>query len=150
MIEPQGHFWWNLWTSEYLPLTILMWIWCHFFLLQLAVYSSFSLLCPPNLVSSHICPPLSQFYRVFFYWSVLKKVSDYIVNPIERVQKFKFKCQNILRVWHLVIFRADQSKKPPCMCAGAFKVEYLCPATCLNVVIFFIASNMYLVDSANC
>ena len=25
------------------------------------------------------------------------------------------KCQNFLRVWHLVIFRADQLKKPPCM-----------------------------------
>ena len=24
------------------------------------------------------------------------------------------KCQNFLWVWHLVIFRADQSKKPPC------------------------------------
>ena len=26
-----------------------------------------------------------------------------------------YKCQNFLRVWHLVIFRADQLKKPPCM-----------------------------------
>ena len=25
------------------------------------------------------------------------------------------RCQNFLRVWHLVIFRADQLKKPPCM-----------------------------------
>ena len=25
------------------------------------------------------------------------------------------KCQIFLRVWHLVIFRADQSKKPPCI-----------------------------------
>ena len=25
------------------------------------------------------------------------------------------KCQNFLRVWHLVIFRADQLKKPPCI-----------------------------------
>ena len=25
------------------------------------------------------------------------------------------KCQNFLEVWHLVIFRADQSKKPPCV-----------------------------------
>lgn len=59
-----GTFFWNLWTSEYLPLTILIWIWCHFFLLQLAVNSSSPLLCPPvlNLVSSHICRPLSQFY----------------------------------------------------------------------------------------
>ena len=24
------------------------------------------------------------------------------------------KCQNFLRVWHLVILRADQLKKPPC------------------------------------
>ena len=24
------------------------------------------------------------------------------------------KCQNLLRVWHLVIFRADQLKRPPC------------------------------------
>ena len=24
------------------------------------------------------------------------------------------KCQNFLRIWHWVIFRADQSKKPPC------------------------------------
>ena len=23
-------------------------------------------------------------------------------------------CQNFLRAWHLVIFRADQLKKPPC------------------------------------
>ena len=27
------------------------------------------------------------------------------------------KCQNFLRVWHLVIFRADQLKKPPCTSA---------------------------------
>ena len=27
------------------------------------------------------------------------------------------KCQNFLRVWHLVIFRADQLKKPPCISA---------------------------------
>ena len=26
-----------------------------------------------------------------------------------------FKCQNFLRAWHLVIFRANQLKKPPCM-----------------------------------
>ena len=25
-------------------------------------------------------------------------------------------CQNFLRVWHLVIFRADQSKRTPCIC----------------------------------
>ena len=25
------------------------------------------------------------------------------------------KCQNFLRVWHLVIFREDQLKKPPCI-----------------------------------
>lgn len=64
MIEPQGHFWWDLRTSEYLPLAILKWLWCHFFLLQLVVNSSSPLLCPQalNLVSSHICRPLSQFY----------------------------------------------------------------------------------------
>ena len=44
----------------------------------------------------------------FFYWSAPKidfEVSDYIENPIE--------CQNFLRVCHLVIFRADQSKNHP-------------------------------------
>ena len=34
------------------------------------------------------------------------------------------KCQNFLRVWHLVIFRADQLKKPPCMCAKLTLVSF--------------------------
>ena len=28
---------------------------------------------------------LNEIYRVVFYWSTLKNVSDYIVNPIKKV-----------------------------------------------------------------
>ena len=47
----------------------------------------------------------------FFDWSALKndQVSDYIVNPIKNVASVKFPV-----VWHLVIYMADQSEKPPC------------------------------------
>jgi len=45
-------------------------------------------------------------YRVVVCCSTLKndQVSDYIINPIKKCSK----CQNFLRVWHLVIFRAEQ------------------------------------------
>ena len=49
------------------------------------------------------CPtvlPLDHLQGVFFNWPAPFKVSDYI--------KKSSKCQNFLRVWHLVIFREDQ------------------------------------------
>ena len=49
------------------------------------------------------------------------------------------KCQNFLRVWHLVIFRADQLKKPPCIS----KKVILC-----KELVFFLARFTYLVDIA--
>ena len=38
------------------------------------------------------------------------------------------KCQNFLRVWHLVIFRADQLQKPPCILLGKVRtlLEWAC------------------------
>ena len=33
------------------------------------------------------------------------------------------KCQNFLRVWHLVIFRAEQFKKPPCTYVSSFSYK---------------------------
>ena len=48
----------------------------------------------------------------FFNWSALKMTKCQIT--CKSLQKSS-KCQNFLRVWHLVIFRADQLKKPPCM-----------------------------------
>ena len=48
----------------------------------------------------------------FFNWSALKMTKCQIT--FKSLQKSS-KCQNFLRVWHLVIFRADQSKKPPCI-----------------------------------
>ena len=52
-------------------------------------------------------------YRVvFFNWSALKMTKCQIT--CKSLQKSS-KCQNFQRVWHLVIFRADQLKKPPCM-----------------------------------
>ena len=50
---------------------------------------------------------------VFFNWSALKMTKCQIT--CKSLQKSS-KCQNFLRVWHLVIFRADQLKKPPCIC----------------------------------
>ena len=47
----------------------------------------------------------------FFNWSALKMTKCQIT--CKSLQKSS-KCQNFLRVWHLVIFRADQLKKPPC------------------------------------
>ena len=46
--------------------------------------------------------PLTNVQGVFFYWFVLKNdlVSDYMLISSK-------KCQNSLRVWQLVIFRAD-------------------------------------------
>ena len=47
----------------------------------------------------------------------------FLTGPPQKMTKYQItckspqkssKCQNFLRVWHLVIFRADQSKKPPC------------------------------------
>ena len=37
------------------------------------------------------------------------------------------KCQNFLRVWHLVIFRADQLKKPPCMYLHIYTLKDFLP-----------------------
>ena len=34
------------------------------------------------------------------------------------------KCQNFLRVWHLVISRADQLKKPPCSLLGPLSLSF--------------------------
>ena len=48
----------------------------------------------------------------FFNWSALKMTKCQIT--CKSLQKSS-KCQNFLRVWHLVIFRADQLKKPPCI-----------------------------------
>jgi len=65
---------WNDWaTGTFLVKSLNKWIFCHWpywsgfgaiFLFQLVVNSSSPLLCPQalNLVSSHICRPLSQFY----------------------------------------------------------------------------------------
>ena len=47
----------------------------------------------------------------FFNWSALKMTKCQIT--CKSLQKSS-KCQNFQRVWHLVIFRADQLKKPPC------------------------------------
>ena len=48
----------------------------------------------------------------FFNWSALKMTKCQIT--CKSLQKSS-KCQNFLRVWDLVIFRADQLKKPPCI-----------------------------------
>ena len=48
----------------------------------------------------------------FFNWSAQKMTKCQIT--CKSLQKSS-KCQNFLRVWHLVIFRADQLKKPPCI-----------------------------------
>ena len=47
----------------------------------------------------------------FFNWSAQKMTKCQIT--CKSLQKSS-KCQNFLRVWDLVIFRADQLKKPPC------------------------------------
>ena len=50
-------------------------------------------------------------------WS--KQRSTLITNHVRLHSKShqkSSKCQNLPRVWHLIIFRADQSKKPHCMC----------------------------------
>ena len=46
----------------------------------------------------------------FFNWSALKMCQI----TCKSLQKSS-KSQNFLRVWHLVIFRADQLKKTPCI-----------------------------------
>ena len=46
----------------------------------------------------------------FFNWSALKMTKCQIT--CKSLQKSS-KCQNFLRVWHLVIFRADQLKNHP-------------------------------------
>ena len=55
-----------------------------------------------------------EFYiqGVFFDWSAPKMTKCQIT--CKSLQKSS-KCQNFLRVCHLVIFRADQLKKPPCI-----------------------------------
>ena len=47
----------------------------------------------------------------FFNWSALKMTKCQIT--CKSLQKSS-KCQIFQRVWHLVIFRADHLKKPPC------------------------------------
>ena len=47
----------------------------------------------------------------FFNWSAQKMTKCQIT--CKSLQKSS-KCQNFLRVWDLVIFKADQLKKPPC------------------------------------
>ena len=54
----------------------------------------------------------TQIQGGFFNWSALKMTKCQIT--CKSLQKSS-KCQNFLRVWHLVIFRADQWKKPPCI-----------------------------------
>ena len=56
---------------------------------------------------------------VFFNWSALKMTKCQIT--CKSLQKSS-KCQNFLRVWHLVIFRADQLKKPPCILCFSFQL----------------------------
>ena len=52
-------------------------------------------------------------YRVFFLTGAPLKVLSFRLHG--KSHQKSSKCQNFLRVWHLVIFRADQCKKPPCI-----------------------------------
>ena len=52
-------------------------------------------------------------YRVVFLTGPPKKMTKCQIT-CKSLQKSS-KCQNFLRVWHIVIFRADQLKKPPCI-----------------------------------
>ena len=62
---------------------------------------------------THFLPLLCQYLQGgFFNWSALKMTKCQIT--CKSLQKSS-KCQIFLRVWHLVIFRADQLKKPPCI-----------------------------------
>ena len=66
----------------------------------------------PHLINCHY-QHISRLYIIqggFFNWSALKMTKCQIT--CKSLQKSS-KCQNFQRVWHLVIFRADQLKKPP-------------------------------------
>ena len=56
---------------------------------------------------------MSSKYRVVFLTGPPLKMTKCQIT-CKSLQKSS-KCQNFLRVSHLVIFRADQSKRPPCM-----------------------------------
>ena len=58
-------------------------------------------------------PWVLKTYRVFFLL-VRPKKWLLIVKLNSKSHQSIFKCQNFLRLWHLVIFRVDQSKNPPC------------------------------------
>ena len=78
---------------------------------------SLSLTCPFRLIVDTIAEINEQLnmhiYRVvFFNWSALKMTKCQIT--CKSLQKSS-KCQIFQWVWHLVIFRADQLKKPPCI-----------------------------------
>ena len=68
-----------------------------------------------SIIMSHNAPGLSVPKNIqggFFNWSTLKMTKCQIT--CKSLQKSS-KCQKFLRVWHLVIFWADQLKKPPCI-----------------------------------
>ena len=48
---------------------------------------------------------------MLFYWSALE--NERSVRLHNKSHRKSSKCQNFLRVWHLVFFRADQLKKTP-------------------------------------
>ena len=73
-------------------------------------FSPYSL--SPHCPKSSTCRSLTYIQGGFFNWSALKMTKCQIT--CKSLQKSS-KCQNFLRVWHLVIFRADQLKKPPCI-----------------------------------
>ena len=56
-----------------------------------------------QLQSKRAIMPIWLYTRWLFYWSALKKC-----HTTCKSLKKSSKCQNFLRIWHLVIFRADQ------------------------------------------
>ena len=66
----------------------------------------------PDDWTKHLQEMASLIQGGFFNWSALKMTKCQIT--CKSLQKSS-KCQSFLRVWHLVIFRADQLKKPPCI-----------------------------------
>ena len=91
---------------------ILFWLDCLVFLCskisKLGSIFTYIYILTPGIVNSYI-------KGGFFNWSALKMTKCQIT--CKSLQKSS-KCQNFLRVWNLVIFRADQLKKPPCICFG--------------------------------
>ena len=74
----------------------------------------FTFFISANCVSVNAWSPEFSYQNLqggFFNWSALKMTKCQIT--CKSLQKSS-KCQNFLRVWHIVIFRADQLKKPPC------------------------------------